>query len=558
MDIQTMNYNDFMSSIDEESPQDYATPISPKSGTPFGKQPSVSPNYSSDSSLSPIYYTSDHLARRHSLADTVRLNQAQTFEIDTNLKDKGKVIKKKPIPLKSKLSFDEYITKRSPPSQLYQSFSETSPIGFKSNEEKAFQCTQCSLSFRRNHDLKRHLKIHLPVRPYVCKFCSKGFNRKDALRRHLMSNACKMNKSNTQDEKIVTHLINSNSNDSKPIANISDPNITALPAVLTPLSSSFVLSPSGTTSPNLNSTATTSYSRPKINDSYGQFMRNNDTPNNGQVSNYISFLIERAKLEKENQRKFKLQHNNNPLNGLGQQNTTDTSDEDTDSASGHSVDAETHQLLQNFEFVISKLAEKQRSRSQVLKHLSLPGNDTNALVEKLLDIYNSTQSTPNDTTNSISTATTNSASPSSSLSTNYFEISDVSNKLIQPNIFEDDFNDIMSQSTDFNNGADSLVLGNTSQQNASLLFDGNRSINTIRPNTLTGNRFNDSGLDDSDFNIETTRRGKTLASLAHESFDLGKTHTDFLLSFDTHKSLTGNRSSYFSIPQSSQHSHHVG
>lgn len=547
-----------MSSIDEESPQDYATPISPKSGALFGKQPSVSPNYSSDSSLSPIYYTSDPLARRHSLADTVRLNQAQTFEIDTNLKDKGKVIKKKPIPLKSKLSFDEYIAKRSPPSQLHQSFSETSPIGFKSNEEKTFQCTQCSLSFRRNHDLKRHLKIHLPVRPYVCKLCSKGFNRKDALRRHIMSNACKMNKLNTQDDKIVGKLINSNCNDSKPIANISDPNITALPAVLTSLSSSFVLSPSGTTSSNLTSAATTSFSRPKINDSYDQFIRNNDTPNNGQVSNYISYLIDRAKFEKENQQKFKLQHNNNTLNEFGQQTTTDTSDEDPDSASGNSVDAETQQLLQNFEFVISKLAEKQRSRSQVLKHLCLPGNETNALVEKLLDTYNSTQSTPNDTTNSISTATTNCASPTSSLSTNYFEISDVSNKLVQPNTFEDDFNDLTSQSTVFNNAADSIMLGNTAQQNTSLLFDSDRSINTIRPNTLPGNRFNDSGLDNSDFDIETTRRGKTLASLAHESFDLGKTHTDFLLSFDNHEGLPGNGSSYFCIPQSSQHSHHVG
>lgn len=57
---------------------------------------------------------------------------------------------------------------------------------------KQFQCPQCPLSFRRNHDLKRHVKIHLPVRPYTCELCNKAFNRKDALRRHVISKACKM------------------------------------------------------------------------------------------------------------------------------------------------------------------------------------------------------------------------------------------------------------------------------------------------------------------------------------------------------------------------------
>lgn len=57
--------------------------------------------------------------------------------------------------------------------------------------QKQFQCPQCPLSFRRNHDLKRHVKIHLPVRPYTCEYCSKAFNRKDALRRHVISKACK-------------------------------------------------------------------------------------------------------------------------------------------------------------------------------------------------------------------------------------------------------------------------------------------------------------------------------------------------------------------------------
>ena len=67
-------------------------------------------------------------------------------------------------------------------------FGATTPSGIS----KQFQCSQCPLSFRRNHDLKRHVKIHLPVRPYTCEQCSKAFNRKDALRRHVISKACKM------------------------------------------------------------------------------------------------------------------------------------------------------------------------------------------------------------------------------------------------------------------------------------------------------------------------------------------------------------------------------
>lgn len=77
-----------------------------------------------------------------------------------------------------------------------------------SSAGKQFQCPQCPLSFRRNHDLKRHVKIHLPVRPYTCEYCGKPFNRKDALRRHVISKACKMGLSSR----------NSSSNQTSPTA----------------------------------------------------------------------------------------------------------------------------------------------------------------------------------------------------------------------------------------------------------------------------------------------------------------------------------------------------
>lgn len=76
------------------------------------------------------------------------------------------------------------------------SSSNRSPVALSTESggepDKQFHCPECPLSFRRNHDLKRHVKIHLPVRPYTCELCFKAFNRKDALRRHVLSNACKI------------------------------------------------------------------------------------------------------------------------------------------------------------------------------------------------------------------------------------------------------------------------------------------------------------------------------------------------------------------------------
>ena len=48
--------------------------------------------------------------------------------------------------------------------------------------ERPFKCDQCPQSFNRNHDLKRHKRIHLAVKPFPCGHCEKSFSRKDALK----------------------------------------------------------------------------------------------------------------------------------------------------------------------------------------------------------------------------------------------------------------------------------------------------------------------------------------------------------------------------------------
>ncbi|KAL5377534.1 hypothetical protein DPSP01_009725 [Paraphaeosphaeria sporulosa] len=56
--------------------------------------------------------------------------------------------------------------------------------------DRPFKCDQCPQSFNRNHDLKRHKRIHLAVKPFPCTHCDKSFSRKDALKRHILVKGC--------------------------------------------------------------------------------------------------------------------------------------------------------------------------------------------------------------------------------------------------------------------------------------------------------------------------------------------------------------------------------
>lgn len=68
-------------------------------------------------------------------------------------------------------------------------------------QERPFNCDQCPQRFSRNHDLKRHKRIHLAVKPFPCSYCDKSFSRKDALKRHRLVRGCEAMEKNDKDEK---------------------------------------------------------------------------------------------------------------------------------------------------------------------------------------------------------------------------------------------------------------------------------------------------------------------------------------------------------------------
>ncbi|GAP92759.1 hypothetical protein SAMD00023353_8500200 [Rosellinia necatrix] len=62
-----------------------------------------------------------------------------------------------------------------------------------SQQDRPYRCDTCPQSFNRNHDLKRHKRIHLAVKPFPCEYCDKAFSRKDALKRHRLVKGCGSN-----------------------------------------------------------------------------------------------------------------------------------------------------------------------------------------------------------------------------------------------------------------------------------------------------------------------------------------------------------------------------
>lgn len=65
------------------------------------------------------------------------------------------------------------------PTPMVQRYRTTPPPPLP---DRPFRCDQCPQSFNRNHDLKRHKRIHLAIKPFPCGFCDKSFSRRDALK----------------------------------------------------------------------------------------------------------------------------------------------------------------------------------------------------------------------------------------------------------------------------------------------------------------------------------------------------------------------------------------
>ncbi|KAF7331846.1 Transcription factor Sp1 [Mycena kentingensis (nom. inval.)] len=69
-------------------------------------------------------------------------------------------------------------------------------------DQRPFQCKQCSASFLRNHELKRHSSSHhQDARPFACRLCTVSYRRRDMLVRHIRQKHGKEGKENYPSSK---------------------------------------------------------------------------------------------------------------------------------------------------------------------------------------------------------------------------------------------------------------------------------------------------------------------------------------------------------------------
>ncbi|KAJ2159729.1 hypothetical protein GGF46_002808 [Coemansia sp. RSA 552] len=82
-------------------------------------------------------------------------------------------------------------------SSRYLPYGPYPPVRHFVSPARPFKCETCEQSFSRNHDLKRHVKIHSGIKPHKCPKCGKSFGRSDALKRHSMVKRCRTSSSSS-------------------------------------------------------------------------------------------------------------------------------------------------------------------------------------------------------------------------------------------------------------------------------------------------------------------------------------------------------------------------
>lgn len=55
----------------------------------------------------------------------------------------------------------------------------------ENTKKRGFECPECHKVFNENKVLKRHLKIHSPIKPHVCSICNMSFTESSNLSKHL-------------------------------------------------------------------------------------------------------------------------------------------------------------------------------------------------------------------------------------------------------------------------------------------------------------------------------------------------------------------------------------
>ncbi|KAJ3214611.1 hypothetical protein HK099_006779, partial [Clydaea vesicula] len=145
--------------------------------SPFAS-PIASPILQSDVSLTNLQFD-------HDFFSSFDLNAPIPNNINQNINSISSNINQNIIPTSPQppLSSPILILERSPTLVSTKVLPKTKPKR-KQPTEKQFNCSYCTVKFLRKHDLKRHERHHLGIKPFTCTICLKQFTRADALTRH--------------------------------------------------------------------------------------------------------------------------------------------------------------------------------------------------------------------------------------------------------------------------------------------------------------------------------------------------------------------------------------